>query len=50
QLAEAFSSIELKAPKVRYLSGSTARPVLNAEKLRDDLAFNMCRVIDWRST
>jgi malonate decarboxylase epsilon subunit len=24
--------------------------VLNADKLRDDLAFNMCRVIDWRST
>ncbi|NAT25601.1 malonate decarboxylase subunit epsilon [Pseudomonas syringae] len=50
QLADAFSRVELKTPKVRYLSGSTARPVLNAEKLRDDLAFNMCRVIDWRST
>ncbi|KPW65944.1 Malonyl CoA acyl carrier protein transacylase [Pseudomonas cannabina] len=50
QLADAFSRIELKVPKVRYLSGSTARPLLSAEKLREDLAFNMCRVIDWRST
>ncbi|KGS16171.1 MULTISPECIES: malonate decarboxylase subunit epsilon [Pseudomonas syringae group] len=50
KLAEAFSGIELKTPKVRYLSGSTARPLLNVEKMRDDLAFNMCRVIDWRST
>ncbi|KPB57380.1 Malonyl CoA-acyl carrier protein transacylase [Pseudomonas amygdali pv. myricae] len=50
QLAEAFSRVALQAPKIRYLSGSTARPLLNAEKLRDDLAFNMCRVIDWRST
>ncbi|MFJ4143455.1 malonate decarboxylase subunit epsilon [Pseudomonas sp. NPDC089734] len=49
-LADAFASVRLEVPKVRYLSGSTARPILNVEKLRDDLAFNMCRVIDWRST
>jgi malonate decarboxylase epsilon subunit len=49
-LAEAFSKVSMQAPKVRYLSGSTARLVANADKLRDDLAFNMCRVIDWRST
>lgn len=49
-LAEAFSKVPMQAPKVRYLSGSTARLVANADKLRDDLAFNMCRVIDWRST
>jgi malonate decarboxylase epsilon subunit len=49
-LAEAFASVSVQAPALRYLSGSTARPMLNADKLRDDLAFNMCRVIDWRST
>jgi malonate decarboxylase epsilon subunit len=49
-LADAFAQIHLQAPGVRYLSGSTARPVLTADKLRDDLAFNMCRVVDWRST
>ncbi|WP_024695487.1 malonate decarboxylase subunit epsilon [Pseudomonas syringae] len=49
-LAEAFARVDLRKPNVRYLSGSTARPVMNPEKLRDDLAFNMCRVVDWRST
>jgi malonate decarboxylase epsilon subunit len=49
-LAEAFAGVTLQAPTVRYLSGSTARPMLTSDKLRDDLAFNMCRVIDWRST
>ncbi|CAM3278263.1 malonate decarboxylase subunit epsilon [Pseudomonas floridensis] len=49
-LADAFARVRINKPSVRYLSGSTARPVLDVEKLRDDLAFNMCRVIDWRST
>ncbi|KFE52640.1 malonate decarboxylase subunit epsilon [Pseudomonas syringae] len=49
-LAAAFANVPLQSPVVRYLSGSTARPMLSADKLRDDLAFNMCRVIDWRST
>jgi malonate decarboxylase epsilon subunit len=49
-LAHAFADVSVKAPTLRYLSGSTARPMLNADKLRDDLAFNMCRIVDWRST
>jgi malonate decarboxylase epsilon subunit len=49
-LAEAFARVPMQAPDVRYLSGSSARPMLTADKLRDDLAFNMCRVVDWRST
>ena len=49
-LAAAFANVPLQSPVVRYLSGSTARPMFSADKLRDDLAFNMCRVIDWRST
>ncbi|WP_122585146.1 malonate decarboxylase subunit epsilon [Pseudomonas viridiflava] len=49
-LADAFTRVEISKPSVRYLSGSTARPVMDVEKLRDDLAFNMCRVVDWRST
>ncbi|WP_122415360.1 malonate decarboxylase subunit epsilon [Pseudomonas viridiflava] len=49
-LADAFARVEISKPSVRYLSGSTARPVMDAERLRDDLAFNMCRVVDWRST
>ena len=50
QLAEAFAAVELRAPQIRYLSGSSARPVFDAERLRDDLAFNMCRVVDWHGT
>ncbi|MCF4996164.1 malonate decarboxylase subunit epsilon [Pseudomonas syringae] len=49
-LAEAFAQVPLQAPKIGYLSGSRARPVLKVEALREDLAFNMCRVVDWRGT
>lgn len=49
-LAQAFADVSIQVPTVKYLSGSNARPLFTAEKLRDDLAFNMCRVIDWRST
>lgn len=49
-LAEAFAQVSIQAPTLKYLSGSTARPLFTADKIRDDLAFNMCRVIDWRST
>ena len=47
-LAEAF--VTLKAPRITYLSSTRARPIHNPQQLRDDLAFNMCRVVDWRGT
>ena len=50
ELAEAFAGVELCAPQLRYLSGSSARPIVDPQRLRDDLAFNMCRVIDWHGT
>ncbi|MCY1210617.1 Malonyl CoA-acyl carrier protein transacylase [compost metagenome] len=50
ELAAAFAGVELRRPAIRYLSGSTARPIVDPERLRDDLAFNMCRVIDWHAT
>ena len=37
-------------PVIGYLSGTTARPIHDPERLRDDLAFNMCRVVDWHGT
>ena len=49
-LAEAFAKVELQIPKIAYLSGSRARPLIKPDALRDDLAFNMCRVVDWRGT
>ncbi|MGA4320227.1 malonate decarboxylase subunit epsilon [Ectopseudomonas hydrolytica] len=50
ELAAAFAHIELRAPQVRYLSGSSARLIRDPETLRDDLAYNMSRVVDWQAT
>ncbi len=50
ELAAAFATIELRAPQVRYLSSSSARPIRDPEALRDDLAYNMSRVVDWQAT
>lgn len=49
-LAEAFAQVDMRLPRLAYLSGSCARPIRSVEALRDDLAFNMCRVVDWRGT
>jgi malonate decarboxylase epsilon subunit len=49
-LARAFAKVSLQAPTLGYLSGSRARPIRSVEQLRDDLAYNMCRVVDWRGT
>lgn len=50
ELAAALASVELRAPQVRYLSSSSARPIRDPEALRDDLAYNMSRVVDWQAT
>ena len=50
QLAEAFAAVELRRPIITYLSGSSARPIHDPQRLRDDLAGNMARVVDWRAT
>lgn len=50
RLAAAFAQVSLRTPRIRYLSSSSARPVFEIERLRDDLAFNMCRVVDWHGT
>ncbi|MGX4730117.1 malonate decarboxylase subunit epsilon [Pseudomonas corrugata] len=49
-LAQAFADVPLQVPTLGYLSGSRARLVTKPDALRDDLAFNMCRVVDWRGT
>ncbi|OHW41874.1 malonate decarboxylase subunit epsilon [Pseudomonas sp. 06C 126] len=49
-LAEAFAKVALKAPAISYLSSTRARPIRDPAQLRDDLAFNMCRIVDWRGT
>ncbi|WP_437879467.1 malonate decarboxylase subunit epsilon [Pseudomonas sp. LRF_L74] len=50
ELATAFAEVALNRPNLRYLSGSSARPLHGPEQIRDDLAYNMCRVVDWHAT
>lgn len=50
ELASAFARVELQRPRITYLSGSSARPVFDPQRLRDDLAGNMARLVDWRAT
>lgn len=50
ELAAAFAKVELRTPQVRYLSSSSARLIRDPEALRDDLAYNMSRVVDWQAT
>ncbi|OLU28662.1 malonate decarboxylase subunit epsilon [Pseudomonas sp. PA15(2017)] len=47
RLGEAFADVALRRPAIRYLSGTTARLLSEPEALRDDLANNMCRIVDW---
>lgn len=49
RLNQAFHEVALQAPALGYLSGSRGRPLHTAAQLREDLAFNMCRVVDWRA-
>ncbi|MBF8748265.1 malonate decarboxylase subunit epsilon [Pseudomonas monteilii] len=50
ELAAAFASVTVRRPRITYLSGSSARPIFDPLRLRDDLAGNMARVVDWRAT
>lgn len=50
ELAEAFANVALRRPRITYLSGSSARPIFDPQRLRDDLAANMARLVDWRAT
>lgn len=47
QLAEAMHHIKFKQPNIAYLSGSTARVIWQPEKIAEDLAYNMSRVVRW---
>ncbi|MFJ3076812.1 malonate decarboxylase subunit epsilon [Pseudomonas sp. NPDC087029] len=50
ELAAAFAQVQLRRPRITYLSGSSARPIHDPQRLRDDLAGNMARQVDWRAT
>ena len=42
--------ISTGSPKIRYLSGTTARLLVHQDQIIDDITFNMSRMIDWEST
>jgi len=48
QLLQALLKVTIKPPRLRYISGSSARLVMQPEQIRDDLAFNMCRIVNWQ--
>ncbi|MFJ4114664.1 malonate decarboxylase subunit epsilon [Pseudomonas sp. NPDC089758] len=50
ELAQAFAGVQIIRPHITYLSGSSARPLFDPQRLRDDLAGNMARLVDWRAT
>lgn len=50
RLAATFQSITLHRPQIRYLSSSSARLIMDPARLADDLAFNMCRTVEWHAT
>ncbi|HAB01473.1 MAG TPA: malonate decarboxylase subunit epsilon, partial [Pseudomonas sp.] len=45
-----FADVEMRRPQITYLSGTTARAIHDPQRLRDDLAGNMARRVDWRAT
>lgn len=50
ELAQAFAGVPLRRPAMTVLSSSSARVLHDAEALGDDLAYNMCRRVDWAGT
>lgn len=49
-LAQAMQEVEFKTAKIRYLSSSTARLMMSASQIRQDLAGNMACIVEWEST
>lgn len=42
--------VSTSSPKIRYLSGTTARLLVHQDQIIDDITFNMSRMINWEST
>ena len=50
QLYQAMQNVPMHRPQYRYISGTTSRVIWDEERIMEDLAFNMCRTVDWEST
>jgi len=49
-LADAFGSVDVRAPRIVYLSSSAARPLFDGGRIAADLAGNMARQVRWHDT
>ncbi|SAL17236.1 malonate decarboxylase subunit epsilon [Caballeronia telluris] len=49
-LADAFRQIDVRAPRIGYLSSSVARPLFDGPRIAADLAGNMARQVRWHDT
>lgn len=49
-LADAFGEVTARAPRITYLSSSTARPLFDGPRIAADLAGNMARPVRWHDT
>ena len=47
KLFDAMQHVHFKRPAIAYLSGSTGRVFWQADRIADDLAFNMARPLYW---
>ncbi|MFC0226433.1 malonate decarboxylase subunit epsilon [Serratia aquatilis] len=47
KLAQAIKQVPIARPQIAYLSGSSGRVLWQPERIADDLAFNMARVVRW---
>ncbi|SAK85579.1 malonyl CoA-acyl carrier protein transacylase [Caballeronia fortuita] len=50
RLADAFTDVEVRAPRVTYLSSSAARPLFDGAQIAADLAGNMAHPVRWHDT
>lgn len=49
-LADAFAPVDVRAPRIVYLSSSAARPLFDGARIVADLAANMARQVRWHDT
>ena len=49
-MRDAFKTITLRRPRLRYLSSSAARDLFDPARIADDLASNLARQVHWHDT
>lgn len=49
-LAHAFEAVDVRTPRMVYLSSSIARPLFDRSRVAADLASNMARQVRWHET